>query len=370
MTQTIFAEKVFTGSTVLSNQYISCDKGVITAVSSTLSANSAPQKVKYLAAGFNDIHINGGDRYYFTKTPDEGSVEDIAFSCRSLGTAYTLPTVITSPLETILQGIEAVKNFRDKHPDAGVIGMHLEGPFLHPAKRGAHLPEYLQQPTDAVLEEVIRHGKGVIKMMTIAPELFSDKQLDMLLESGMTISAGHSNATYEEAQRAFKKGIRLSTHLYNAMSAFGHRAPGLTGAIFDNADVYAPIIMDGAHCDFAAARIAYKIKGEKLFLISDALFTSDKVKHFQWGNYDVRLKDGKYINSEGNLSGATICMGDAVRNAVNEVGIGLQEAVEMATIRPALAVGLEKIMGRVETGYPSVFTVFGESLTDFNVIRC
>ncbi|MBA4166663.1 MAG: N-acetylglucosamine-6-phosphate deacetylase [Chitinophagaceae bacterium] len=368
MEQTIFAEKVFTGEGVLNHQLITCHNGVVTAVAPS-SDNSGSQKVNYLSAGFNDIHINGGDKYYFTKTPDEESVKDIAFSSMLLGTAYTLPTIITSPVETIFKGVEAVKKFMHNHPDAGVTGMHLEGPFLHPLKRGAHLAEYLQKPADGILEEIIKYGKGVIKLMTIAPELFTGKQLEMLLASGITLSAGHSNATYEEAQAAFKKGIRLVTHLYNAMSGFGHRAPGLVGAAFDNPDVYAPVIIDGAHCDYAAARIAHKIKKEKLFLISDALFTGDKIKHFQWGNYDAFLKDGKYINSEGNLSGATISMGDAVRNAVNEVGIELQEAVEMATIRPALALGMENNTGKVKAGYPSVFTAFDESLKYFEVIR-
>jgi N-acetylglucosamine-6-phosphate deacetylase len=368
MVQTIFAEKVFTGETVLRDQLITCDKGMV--ISVVHAENSTPAlKVKYLSAGFNDIHINGGDRLNFTKTADGEGVENIASSCAVLGTAYTLPTIISSPLETIFKGIEAIKKFREEHPYEGVLGMHLEGPFLHPLKRGAHVRTFLQKPSDSVLEEIIKHGRGIIKLMTIAPELFTDKQLDMLLDSGITISAGHSNSTFEEAQRAFKKGIRLVTHLYNAMSGFSHRAPGLTGAIFDNADVYAPIIIDGAHCDFAAARIAYKIKKEKLFLISDALFTGHKIQHFQWGDYDARLIDGKYINAEGNLTGATICMGDAVRNAVNEVGIGLQEAVEMATIRPAIALGMEKETGSIKKGYPSVFTVFDDSLNNFKVIR-
>ena len=367
MVQRIFAEKVFTGETTLPNQLITCDGGKIISVES--SANNGPQKVKYLSAGFNDTHINGGDKYYFTKDPDEASVEDISGSSNLLGTAYTLPTIITSPPETIFKGIDAVRSFREKNPGAGVIGMHLEGPFLNPLKRGAHLTEYLQKPTDELLSEIVKRGKGVIKLMTIAPELFTESQLELLLDSGITISAGHSNATYEQAQFAFSKGIRLVTHLYNAMSGFGHRTPGLVGATFDRDDVYAPVIIDGAHCHFAAASIAHKSKREKLFLISDALFTGDKIAHFQWGNFDAFLRDGRYINSEGNLSGATISMGDAVRNAVTQVGIGLQEAIEMATIRPAKAIGIEKEFGKIAVGYPAIFTVFDESLNDFKVIR-
>lgn len=368
MAHTIFAETVFTGTDVVHDQLITCNEGKITSIMPA-TAETAEQKVKYLSAGFNDIHINGGDHRYFTKEPDEASIGDIASSSEMLGTAYTLPTIITSPTETILRGIEAVKNFREKNPASGVIGMHLEGPFLHPVKRGAHLPQYLQKPTDGALDEILRYGKGVISLMTIAPELFSDKQLDMLLESGITISAGHSNATYEETQHAFQKGIRLVTHLYNAMSGFGHRAPGLIGATLDTPSVYAPIIFDGVHCHYAAARVAYKIKQDKLFLISDALFTGKKVEHFQWESYDVFLQNGKYVNTEGNLAGTTISMGDAVRNAVGEVGIPLQTAIEMATIRPARALGLDKKLGAVKPGYPAVFTIFDESLNTFGTIK-
>ena len=368
MEQTIFAEKIFTGQMVLDNHLVICDKGRIASIQPA-TANGSGLKVKFLSAGLFDTHINGGDQYYLTKTPSAACVEDIAVSCRTLGTAYTLPTVITSPLENILNAVEAVKNYMEKTPYGGVMGMHLEGPFLNPLKRGAHLAEYIQRPSDSALQEIIKYGKGTIKLMTIAPEVFTEKQIVMLLESGITISAGHSNATYDEAQSVFKKGVHLVTHLYNAMSGFGHRTPGLTGAALDNDDVYTPIILDGFHCNYGAARIAYKIKKEKLFLVSDALFTGDKIRHFQWGNYDAWLKDGRYSNSEGNLSGAAICLGDAVRNAVNEVGISLQEAIEMATVRPAIALGLEKQIGSLKTGFPSVFTSFDESLRKFTEIR-
>jgi len=161
----------------------------------------------------------------------------------------------------------------------------------------------------------------------------------------------------------------LVTHLYNAMSPFGHRQPGLVGATFDTDSVYAPIIMDGVHCDYAAARIAYQSKKDKLFLISDALFVGEKVTEFKWGEFDAFLQNGQYNNSEGNLAGATISLGDAVRNAVKEVGISVQEAIEMATIRPAKAVGLSDKVGSIALGYPAVFTVFDDDLSKFEVIR-
>ncbi|KAA6439738.1 N-acetylglucosamine-6-phosphate deacetylase [Dyadobacter flavalbus] len=368
MSAQIFAEKVYTGNSVLENQLIQVLDGKISAMESAVS-DPEITKVANLSAGFFDSHINGGEKYYFTQKADEEAIDDIYNASVNTGTAYVLPTLITSPPENILKGIEAVKNYLSANPGSGVLGMHLEGPFLNPVKRGAHVKEFVRTPTNAELEEIIRYGKDVIKLMTIAPEMFTDEQIQMLVESGITISAGHSNATYEEATKAFSQGINLVTHLYNAMSAFGHRQPGLVGATFDSEQVYAPIIIDGVHCDFGAASVAYKIKKDKLFLISDALFLGEKVTEFKWGEFDAYLKNGRYTNSDGNLAGATISLGDAVRNAVQVLGIPLQEAVEMATTRPAAALGMANQIGSVAVGYPAVFTTFDDDLNVFEVLK-
>lgn len=367
MADQIFAYKVYTGAEVLENQLLHITEGNITAINSCKIAPSETKRVECLAPGFFDIHINGGEYHHFTHKPDEETIRDISDASRTTGTAYTLPTLITSSTENILKGIEAMKHFIKENPDSGVLGMHLEGPFLNLKKRGAHLTEFVRKPSDSELKEIIDYGKDVVKLITIAPEEFTDSQLELLLESGIVVSAGHSNATYQEAKQSFDKGIQLVTHLYNAMSAFGHREPGLVGATFDSGSVYAPIILDGVHCDFAAARIAYQQKKDKLLLISDALFLGQKVERFQWGGFDAVLKDGKYTNSEGNLAGGAVSLGDTVRNAVKEVGIPLQEAIEMATIRPATALGMENRIGRIQVGYPAVFTTFTNDLHTFTV---
>lgn len=368
MSKQLFAKRVFTGNEILKDQLITIENGRITAIDHQIQADNV-NVVENLAPGFFDSHINGGEKYYFTQKADEETIDDIYQSSVGTGSAYVLPTLITSPQDNILKGIEAVKNYQQKNPDSGVLGMHLEGPFLNPIKRGAHLTEYVRKPANADLEEIIRYGKDVIKLITIAPEMFTEEQLQMLLDSGITVSAGHSNATYQQATAAFAKGINLVTHLYNAMSSFGHREPGLVGATFDSKDTYAPIIIDGTHCSYAAARIAYKQKKNKLFLISDALFLNEKVTEFKWGEFDAYLKDGKYMNSDGNLAGATISLPDAVRNAVNEVGIPLQEAIEMATIRPAKATGLSSQIGEIAVGYPATFTTFDDDLKNFSILK-
>lgn len=368
MSYQIFGDKVYTGHSLLTNQLITIENGKISAIEPSEKIQGI-RHFQNICAGLIDIHINGGERFHFTDKADEETIDDIYQASLLEGTAYVFPTLITSSLENILKGIEATRNYQLQNPGSGVLGMHLEGPFLNPVKRGAHLTEYVRKPSDTELEVIISHGKDVIKMITIAPEMFTPEQIDMLLDSGIVVSAGHSNATYEEASQAFEQGINLVTHLYNAMSAFGHRQPGLVGATFDTDTVYAPIIVDGVHCDYAAARIAYKAKKDKLFLISDALFVGEKVTEFKWGEFNAFLQDGQYNNSEGNLAGATISLADAVRNTVQQLDIPLQEAIEMATIRPAKAVGMADQIGSIAAGYPAVFTVFDDDLKKFEVLK-
>ncbi|WP_025763980.1 N-acetylglucosamine-6-phosphate deacetylase [Dyadobacter tibetensis] len=368
VTRQIFAENVYTGTGHLTNQVVTIQDHKISALAPAEYTGDLPF-YSHLAPGLFDIHINGGERFHFTQKPDEETLADIALASESTGTACTLPTLITSGTDNILKGLEAVRSYQQKKPFSGIIGMHLEGPFINIKKRGAHLPQYIRRPEDTELKEIIAAGKGVLKLITVAPEQLSGAQIALLQEAGIIVSAGHSDASYQQAAKAFGQGIGIVTHLYNAMSSFQHRAPGLVGATFDHPEIYAPIILDGVHCDYAAARVAYQLKKDRMILISDALFLNQKVKSFQWGEFDAQLIEGQYRNKEGNLAGGAISLGQAVHNAVYEVGIPLREAVEMASTRPAKALGMDHEMGKIATGYPSIFTSFNDSLTQFEVLR-
>lgn len=360
---------IHTGEEVMYNGVITIEDGVIISLDQTIPENTHQIDLKNLniAAGFIDIHINGGEKFYFSQFPTEESIHDIYTSSLQYGTTHVLPCLITSSHENILKGIEAIKNYRSKYNN-GVMGMHLEGPFINPIKRGAHLADQVRKPTNKELEEIIRYGKGVIKLITIAPECFEDEQIDMLLESGFVVSAGHSNMTYKQAQYYFDKGIKLITHLFNAMTQFGHREPGLVGAIFSNDTVYAPIILDGTHCDYAAAKLAYQLKKDKLILISDALFLSRKMEGFKWGGFEAHLVDGFYRNSEGNLTGSTISMAEAVQNAVLYLDASLEEAIKMATSRVAKAISMDKEIGKIAVGMPANFVTFNNDLTKIETL--
>lgn len=363
----IHVKRLFVDCQLLDNQIVEIEEGKILNIQ-PYANQLFDFTFENLSAGLFDTHINGGFKFYFTQHPTLESVADIADASRQSGTAYVLPTLITSSLQNILKGIDATKAYQKLHPNGGVLGMHLEGHFLSVKKRGAHLEKYIRKPTNAELDQILERGEGVIKLMTIAPEEFTDAQLNRLVDSEIAISVGHTNASYEQAKRAFSKGISLVTHLYNAMSGLQHRAPGVVGATLEDNSVYAPIILDGHHCHFGAAKVAYRAKKDKLFLISDALFLGKKMTEFRWNEFDATLVNGSYVNSEGNLAGGAISLGNAIQNAVNSVQIPVEEAIEMASYRPAAAIGITDKIGKIAVGFPAVFTSFDNELTNFKVI--
>ncbi|KRD61727.1 N-acetylglucosamine-6-phosphate deacetylase [Flavobacterium sp. Root935] len=369
MKQAIVSAVVHTGEEIIENGVVIIENGIIISVQSEIPSDIEKIDLggSHLAAGFIDIQINGGEKYYFSQTPNEETIQDIYDSSLKYGTTHVLPCLISSSRETILEGIQAVRNYMKKHNN-GVIGMHLEGPFLNPLRRGAHSIDQVRKPTNEELREIIEKGKDVIKVITIAPECFTEEQLNMLIESGITISIGHSTITHKEAQPYFAKGINLVTHLFNAMTQFGHREPGLVGAVFENEEVYAPVILDGVHCDYAAAKVAYKLKKDKFFLISDATFLGRKVSNFKWDNFDAHLENGFYRNEDGNLAGASISVAEAVQNAYNHLEVSADEAVKMAASRVAAAIGLQDKIGKIKAGFPASFVKFNADLSTIETL--
>lgn len=360
---TLKARRVYTGQTTLNHQEIRIEYGKIVSIHRT----QGPFDVENIAPGFFDTHINGGIHHHFTESPTLDTLIDLYKASFSTGTPFLLPCLITSDFATIQKGISAIQTFKENFPTAGVMGMHLEGPFLSPQKRGAHLAKYLMNPTDEILTELIAFSKGSISLMTIAPELFTLDQIKMLQEAGIRLSAGHSNATCEEAQIGFSAGIECVTHLFNAMSGLGHRSPGLVGATLAHPSVWAPIILDGIHCHWEAARVAYKAKPDHLFLISDALFLGKEKQHFKWEEFDARLVGDAYFNSEGNLAGGALSLPDMMVNAIQQLNIPVQTAVEMCTSRPARAMNLHDQIGYLKPGYPAIFTCFSDDFQSFEV---
>lgn len=175
--------------------------------------------------------------------------------------------------------------------------------------------------------------------------------------------------TYDQAQYYFSKGIKVVTHLFNAMTQFSHREPGLVGASFENESVYTPIILDGAHCDYAAARLAYKLKKDKFFLISDATFLGQKVTNFKWNSFDARLENGFYRNDEDTIAGASISMEEALQNAYKHLRITADKAIKMATSRVASAINMKNEIGKIKPEFPANFVQFNDDLSVIETLK-
>ncbi|HSJ66974.1 MAG TPA: N-acetylglucosamine-6-phosphate deacetylase, partial [Anditalea sp.] len=303
---------------------------------------------KFVSPGFIDLQVNGGGHIFFTNNITRDKVLQIYKAHQKCGTLYMLPTLITADLQHMIMAIESVK--RAMMEEEGILGLHLEGPWLNPLTPGAHDQSQIRRPDDEEIETILRIGEGVIKKITIAPERFKDYQINKLLDAGLIVSAGHSNASFEEATGFFNKGVTCVTHLFNAMSPFAGKTPGLQGAALLS-DVYAGIIADGFHVHSGAIMMAYRLKAEKLFLVSDASFTdvSDLEKVYI-GNREVQIMNGKIYTAEGNLAGSSITLSEAVKNCFLRVGISPAEAVRMATLSPAKLLGLQEKIGQIKEG--------------------
>ncbi len=326
------------------------------------SINTVDLKGLHLAPAFIDIQIYGGNGSLFNSKPTPETIAQTYQAIRRAGTTLFQITLSTTPLATMLEAITAAKQYQ-ANEGKGLAGIHLEGPFFSFPKRGAHVAAYVRKPTVEEIQTLIEATQGIATYMTIAPEEFTDETLAMLHKSPIVLSAGHSSATYQQATRAFEGGIKRVTHLFNAMSAFQSRDPGLVGATFDAPDVMASIIPDGIHVDFTSVRIAKKIMGERLFIITDAV-TEDVS-----GDYKFVLAGNHYTDTKGILSGSALTMMQGVANCCTQVGIPLDESLRMAATYPAQALQLAHVTGRLEEGYWANMVLFDNDFQVHGIIE-
>lgn len=311
-------------------------------------------KGHYLSPGFIDLQIYGAGGYLFSAHPSIEAIEATKKYCMQGGANHFLLTLATNSAEVVRRGISVARQYITEG-GRGLLGLHLEGPWINPEKRGAHLLEYIHPPTLHEVKKQVEDARGIVKMITLAPERVSEEIIDYLHQQGIVVSAGHSNATYEEALKSFEK-IKTVTHLFNAMSPMQSREPGMVGAVYNHPSVYASIVADGVHVHFAAVRVSKKLMGERLFLITDAVTETPEAP------YRHVFKKDRYVMPEGTLSGSVLTMMQAVKNCVREAGIELQEALRMATLYPARVLGMEDRTGLIEKNYLASFTVFDKEL--------
>ncbi|WCT12720.1 N-acetylglucosamine-6-phosphate deacetylase [Mucilaginibacter jinjuensis] len=326
-------------------------KAVIAESEIPASADKIDLHGAYLAPGMLDLQIYGSGGKLFAGTPEVAALKQLEDDLLKQGTVGFFATIGTNTDEIVEQGIESAKSYR-KICNGNFLGLHLEGPFLNPIRKGAHPEEYIQKATLEKVKRWVESAEGEIKMMTIAPELQDQEVIDYLHAQGVIISSGHSNATYAEGKSFLNKPIPAVTHLYNAMPSMHHREPGYIPAIFEEKP-YTSIVADGIHVDFAMIRLAKRELGDKLYLITDAVTAATE------GAYKHQMVNGKYVMPDGTLSGSSLTMLKAVQNCVEHVGIDLAEAINMASLYPAQLAGLNK--GRISPGFHADLVIFSDT---------
>lgn len=307
-----------------------------------------------LVPAFVDFQVYGAGGRLFSQYPDEESLQLLATCSMAGGAALVQPTIATNSPDTVYRCIDAVRRYWAAGGE-GIAGLHIEGPWISPEKRGAHLPEYIHPPAEEEIRALVAYGKGVVRTVTLAPELPGfGTALALLQPAGIRVSAGHSNATYAQAANAFRF-VDAATHLYNAMSGLHHRAAGFVGAVFDT-DIPASIIPDGIHVSFPALRIAARVMGERLFAITDAVTQTDE------GPYRHQLTNGDHYTCNGTLSGSALTMHQAFCNLVRYGQVPLESALRMCSTVPAKLLGCAGRYGRIGPGAAACFLVLGENL--------
>lgn len=353
MTTLVLANaRVLTPGGFLPRASVSIARGRISSITPEPPTDADPIDLdgQTLLPGFIDTQVNGGGGVLFNDDPSVRGIETIAAAHRCFGTTGLLPTLISDDLATIACALDAVDEAIEQQVP-GILGAHIEGPFLNSARRGIHSAAKLRKLDDEAIALLTRPRRGKL-LLTLAPELVSAEQITELVARGVIVSAGHSDATYEEAQRGIAAGITGYTHLFNAMSPLQNRAPGLVGAALDHDAGIAGIIADGHHVHPAALRIALRAKSVAgLMLVTDAMppvGTGDRV--FMLGGKEIRLAHGMLRDADGTLAGSALTMADAVGNICRLAGISLDQAARMAAEVPARFLGLDSERGAIRPG--------------------
>lgn len=305
----------------------------------------------WLMPGFIDAQVNGGGGVLFNNTPTVEALGAIARAHRRFGTTGLLPTLISDDASVMKQAIAATQQAIAQGVP-GILGIHLEGPYLAPSRKGTHDAGKFRVPDAEEIAMATSLGNGVT-LITLAPERVPEQTIREMVARGAMVVAGHTAATYEEARAGLDAGLRGFTHLYNAMSPLQGREPGAVGAALEDADSWCGVIVDGVHVHPASLRVALAAKPRgKIFLVTDAMpmVGADDPAFVLYGE-TITAKDGVVRNAAGALAGSALDMATAVRNSVNLLGLPLEEAARMASTWPAEFLGLGETHGSIAPGY-------------------
>ncbi len=356
--QTAFVNGIiFTGKEKITGKALITEDGKIKKIVLNEAMEEGIKKIDcnnlIIAPGFIDLQIYGAGGYLFSNAPSPKALNAMAEALVSSGTTGFYPTLATNSMDIFREAIKVVK----ENPHPAVLGLHFEGPYLNPLKRGAHIKEYIRKAEKKEVEELLKEADGVLKIMTLAPEMVDEEIIRLLKDNGVIISTGHSNATFEEAVKGYDRGITTTTHLFNAMSSMHHRDTGIPGAVYLSRNVFASIIADGIHVDYNTLMISKRIMKERLFLITDA------VEENKEGAYIHVKKEDRFTLPDGTLSGSKLTLLKAVKNCVEHAEIPLDDALRMASTYPAQVMNLSD-RGKIEVGCKANLSIFSR---DFDI---
>lgn len=307
----------------------------------------------YIAPGLVDLHLHGA-LGKDVMDGQEDSVRTIAKHQANHGVTGFLGSTISAPLDSVLEAIHVIKNTVKEPSPSEILGVYVEGPFLSTKEKGAHTASFLRGMTGKDCEKLIDSINGLHAILSLAPEVEENMRwIENLRSSNFVVAIGHSDATYDQAMESFTKGVTHATHLYNAMSGFDHREPGVVGAVLDSNDVMAEIIADGVHVHPAALRLAVARKGpERICLITDSMMATgvgDGV--YAWGEQEIEVNGTRaVIRGTDVLAGSVLTLNTAVKNMMDWTDVTISQAINMASLNPARVLGMEMEIGSIQVG--------------------
>lgn len=373
----IRAARAFTPTEEIIDAAVVIEDGIITAVGrreeivAPKDAKDHDARIHMLVPGFVDVHIHGAGAHDVMEATPE-ALQIVATTVARHGTTSLVATTVTAPTDEICHSLEGIARYIQSpanqkpspSPLAQMTGIHLEGPFIHPQRRGVHPPESLAQPSVATLKRFLQAADGCARILTLAPELPGALEvIDQARAAGLTVAIGHTDATYAQAHTGIEHGAHHAVHVFNAMRPFSHRETGVLGAVLTDSSVTAEIIADGIHVDDPAIRLLLAAKGiQGVILVSDGTAATgmpDGV--YRLGPFEFTVSGGVCRNAEGRLAGSTLTLDRAVQHLVS-LGVSVREAVQMATLNPATRLGLAGKKGVIAPGADADLVLLDEKL--------
>lgn len=305
---------------------------------------------QWLVPGFIDLHCHGGGGFSFEDGP-EAILGALAVH-RAHGTTRSVISLVANPLAELRSSLAMIADLCDADPL--ILGSHLEGPFLEAEHRGAHNPDFLREPQPEIVAELLSAARGTLRHTTIAPDLVNALEcVDVLVEGGVVVAVGHTNATFEEARAAFGRGARMLTHAFNAMPGIHHRAPGPVVAALEDDRVVLELVLDGVHVHPDVAALTFSAAPGRVAIVTDAMAAAGSADgDYQLGSLAVTVTNGQAVlRGTNTIASSTLTMDGALRIAIDSVGLSPRAAVEALTLAPAKALGLERRHGLLAPGF-------------------